>query len=140
MPVGRRQVEPSVVVRVDQRRAEAQQVPSRLAQPDHRGAVGEQAVAEVPEEGRRLAVEVGHDQVEPAVAVEVAAGHPHPRLVAAFGVGRHARDQPDLLEPEAAEVAEQEVRRAVVGHEEVDPAVVVEVGGEHPEPPAIGDR
>ena len=43
----------------------------------------------------------------------------------------------DLLEPEAAQVAEQEVRRAVVGDEEVDPAVVVEVGGDDAQPPAV---
>ena len=44
----------------------------------------------------------------------------------------------DLLEPEPAEVAEQEVGRLVVGDEEVEPAVVVEVGGDDPQAAAVG--
>ena len=44
---------------------------------------------------------------------------------------------PDLLEAHPAEVAEQEVGRGVVGDEQVDPAVVVEVGGDHPEAAAV---
>ena len=43
----------------------------------------------------------------------------------------------DLLESEAAEVAEQEVGRAVIGHEEVDPAVLVEVGGDDAKSPPV---
>ena len=42
--------------------------------------------------------------------------------------GDARRSVPDLLEPQAAEVAEQEVGRGVVGDEQVEPAVVVEVG------------
>ena len=75
--VGGRQVEPAVVVDVEEGDAEAQQVPARRGQADGGGLVGEDAAAEVVVEGRRLAVEVGHGQVGPAVAVEVAAGDPH---------------------------------------------------------------
>ena len=45
------------------------------------GVVGEEAAAQVAVEGRRLAEVVGHGQVGQAVAVEVAAGDPHPGLV-----------------------------------------------------------
>ena len=44
----------------------------------------------------------------------------------------------DLLEPEPAEVPPEEVGGLVVGDEEVDPPVVVEVGGEHPHAAAVG--
>ena len=43
----------------------------------------------------------------------------------------------DLLEPEPAPVAEEVVGRHVVGDEEVDPAVVVEVGGDDAQAPAV---
>ena len=99
--------------------------------------VAEDAAAEVAVEGRRLVVEVGDGQVGQAVAVEVAAGHAHARLVAALRVAGHARARADLLELQAAAVAEQEVGRLVVGHEQVDAAVVVEVGGDDPEPSAV---
>ena len=72
--------------------------------------VGELAAAEVLVERRRLAVEVGHGQVGPAVAVEVAAGDAHARP------GSPPRrwwppptSAADLLEAEAAPVAEQEL-------------------------------
>ena len=89
-------------------------------------------------EGRRLAVEVGDDQVGRPVAVEVAAGDPHARLVAPVAAAGDPGGVADLLEPEAAEVAEEEIGRAVVGDEEVDPAVVVEVGGDDAQAPAVG--
>ncbi len=43
----------------------------------------------------------------------------------------------DLLESQAAQVVEQEVGRHVVGDEEIDPPVIVEVGGDHAEPSAV---
>ena len=46
--------------------------------------------AQVAEERRRLAVEVGDEQVGPAVAVEVADGRPHARLERARGVAGDA--------------------------------------------------
>ena len=85
-----------------------------------------------------LAVEVGHHQVGTAVAVEVAAGHAHPRLVSPLGAAGHAGLQPDLLEVKAAPVAEQVIGRAVVGDVQVDPVVVVEVGGDDAQAPPFG--
>ena len=73
---------------------------------DRAGVVGEEALAEIAIKGGRLAEEVGHGQVDAAVAVEVAAGDPHAGLEAAVGA---ARRRPaicaDLLEPEPAQVA-----------------------------------
>ena len=137
MPVGGHEVEPAVVVGIQERRAEAQPVPARGRQADRGRVIGEEALAQVAEERRGLAVEVGDRQVGPPVAVEVAAGDAHARLVTPTGVGRHPRNVTDFLEPESPQVPEEEVRRAVVGDEEVDPAVVVEVGGHHAQAPAI---
>ncbi len=84
-----------------------------------------------------LTVKIRNGQVEAAVAVEITAGHTHPRLVASTGVGRDARRMPDFLEPEPTQVAEQEVCRAVIGHEQVDPPVLVQVGGHDAEAPSV---
>ncbi len=128
--VGRGQVEPPVVVGVEEGDAESQQASAGGGQSDGGRVVGEQAPAEVLVERRRLAEEVGHGQVDAAVAVEVPGGDPHAGLVAARGVARHPREMPDLLEPHAAPVEEQIIGRQVVGDEQVDAPVLVEVRGD----------
>ena len=110
--------------------AEAQQVARRQPDAGGRAAVGEEALAQVVVERGSLAVEVGDHQVGPAVAVQVAAGHAHSRLVSALSTAGHAGLEADLLEVKAALVAEEVIGRAVVGDEEVDAVVAVEVGGD----------
>ena len=106
--------------------------------PGSRAAVGEQALAQVLVEGGPFAVEVGDHQVGPAVAVEVAAGHAHARLVSPLGAAGHAGLESDLLEVEAALVAEQVIGSAVVGDVEVDAVVVVEIGGDDAQAAPVG--
>ena len=111
-----------------------------MASADARGRalVGEEALAQVAEERRPLAVEVGDGQVGPAVAVEVAAGRrPSPPGSRPPRCRPRPASRATLLEPEAAQVAEEVVGRHVVGDVEVDPAVVVEVGGDHAQPAAV---
>ena len=138
VPVGRHQIEPAVVVGVEESRAETEAVAAGGRQAGGGGMVGEEPLPEVVEQGGGLAVEIRDRQIEAAVAVDIAAGDAHTGLVAAAGVGRDARLVADLLEPEAALVAEQVVGRAVIGHEEVDSAVLVEIGGDDAEPAPIG--
>ena len=44
---------------------------------------------------------------------------------------------PDLLETQAALVSEEEIGRLIVGDEEVEPPVAVEVGGDDAQAPAV---
>ena len=60
-----------------------------------------------------------------------------PCLIPTVGVGRDAGGRSHLLEAEAAPVSEHEVGRRVVGHEEIDETVFIEVGGDDPEPGAF---
>ena len=76
--VGLGQVEPAVVVGVERRQPKPRTNRRRRGEAGRGGPVAEDAVAVVVVEGGRLAEEVGHGQVDPAVAVEVAAGHAHP--------------------------------------------------------------
>ena len=68
------------------------------------------AAVVVVERGR-LVEEIGDGQVGTTVAVEVAAGDPHPGQGSSFRAGRQARLRRLLGEPEPAEVAEEEIRR-----------------------------
>src|SRR5262249_53065697 len=85
----------------------------------------------------RLAEEVGDGQVEPAVAVQVTTSDTHAGQVAPLGVGGHTRLGSRLLETKATLVAEQEIGGPVVSHKEVDPLVIVEVGGNDAEPATV---
>ena len=137
MSVGGQQVEASVVVDVEEGDAEAEQVAAGRGQADGRGLVGEGTLPQVAKERGRLTIEIRHGQVGPAVAVEVAAGHAHPGLIPALRIGGDPRDLGRLLEPEAPRLSVQVIGRLVVGDEEVDAAVVVEVGGDHAQAPAV---
>ena len=83
--------------------------PARGQQPDRRGMVDEQPMAQIAVKRRRLAKVIGHGQVEHAVAVEVATGDAHPRLVHAV-CGRPPRRLSRLLEPESSAIVEQIIR------------------------------
>ena len=76
--VGLDQVEPAVGVEVGQGHAEAQDRPGRAARPRASEASANAPPPRRPEADRRPAQEVAHDQVGPAVAVEVAERHAHP--------------------------------------------------------------
>ena len=128
VPVGDEQVELAVVVDVEGRVAETRSWAGSGRRGPRQGRVQEQAAAEVAEEGARLVDEVREEQVDAAVAVEVVGHDAHARRGPARAVGGDPRRDADLLEPQSAQVAEQEVGRGVVGDEDVELAVVVEVG------------
>ena len=81
--VGLDQVDPAVVVRIQGREPEAEDLRRRRGEPHLGRPVAENPAAVVVIERRRLVEEIGHRQVDPSVAVEVAAGHAHPRQIAA---------------------------------------------------------
>ncbi len=91
MSVGGQQVESAVVVDVEEGDAETEQVAGGCGQAHVRGLIGERSLAQVAKERGRLPVEIRHGQVEPAVAVEVAAGHAHARLIASLRIGGDPR-------------------------------------------------
>ena len=105
MPIGYEQVQPAVVVKVEKSRA-----PPQVRQRDSPEAglvrgVGKAQVGPNAEAGPHalVAVErvdvigkVRHEQVEPPVAVKVAAVYPHAGLVFAIAAKGHARFDADL--------------------------------------------
>ena len=133
MAVGLRQVEAPVVVGIERGEPEAEHEPGRRGERGRGRSVAEPTLAVIVIERGRFAQVVGDGQVEPAVAVEVSTGHAHARQIATVGAGRQARLLSLLGEPEAALVAEEKVGCRVVGHEQVDLAVVIEVGRDNPQ-------
>ena len=85
----------------------------------------------------RVVGEVGLENVEVAVQVEVGGRRPHARLLLAVHVVGGARDDADLLEGPVALVVEEKARGRVAGNVHVGPAVVVEVPGQGREPVVV---
>ncbi len=76
-------------------------------------------------------VDVGDEQVDPAVLVIVGGIHAHAGAGLAFGAVTDICLQADLLELAIAPVEEQEIRDRVVRHEKIHAAVIVDVAGDH---------
>ena len=128
--VGHEQVQLAVGVEVGQHHAPAQHGPAGGGQPRRRGGVAELQRAQAAVQRVGLVREVGHGEVEAAVAVHVAEVDAHAGLGPAAHVGGRAGQGRDVLEGAVAAVVQQRVVHRVVGHVEVRPAVVVEVGEE----------
>ena len=136
-----RSVQQAVVVDVEPGGAEAGEATARCAETRARALLLEVAAAVVDVEIVALAGQVGDEQILVAVVVGVAGVHAHAGLGLAVGAERGARQQPEVLERAVLLVHPQQVRLAVVGDVEVDPAVAVEVGGRHAQrrPEVVGD-
>ncbi len=126
MSVGEDEIGIAVVVVVEELQPPAAQEARSLA--DLAGLVQEGEVFLVLVEAEEFLIDVGDEQVLPAVAVVVGGVNAHPRARRARVAEGHARGQADLLEPAAATVHEEEVGHRVVGDEEIEQPVVVHVG------------
>ena len=133
MAVRDKQIDPAVVVVIEKLRAPADV--RQTHRRDLRGVrkIGERVFAVVMIKRVVFVGEVGDEDVELAVVIVVAGGHAHAALLAAVFIDRGARSEPDLFKRAVAFVAVMKIRRRVVGDEDIDQAVVVEVAGEHAE-------
>ena len=131
--VGDDQVQPAVVVVVDERVPPAQEGDARARHSRGKAHVGEEAAAVVVVEDVVVVGEVRDVDVVASVVVVVADGHAHVGLLEAQLVEGRPRGVADVLEGAVATVAVEVVGTGVVGHEQVEPAVVVEIEEGHPE-------
>ena len=132
MAVGQEQVEVPVVVDVEELEPPAAHEAGGLRDVVCVRDVRERLVPVVAVERVHLLVHVGHEEVLPAVLVEIGGIHAHAGAGLAVGAEADLGGQPDLLPLAVAAVGEEEVLYGVVGHEEVHAPVVVDVGGHHP--------
>ncbi len=126
------------MVDVREARSKSEQIPRRRRETGRRCLIAKEAAAEVPVQRGRFGVKIGDDQIGKTVAVIVAKGDAHARLIAPFRPGGNARRVTDFLEPEPAKIAEQIIRGSIVGDVNVDLAIVVEVGRDDAETSAVG--
>ncbi len=95
--------------------------------------VGKEHVALILVERVVILREVGQEQVEITVAVIIRGIEPHAGLLPGVLAQCDTGEQADFLERPVALVMKQQVWRGVVGHEDVGPAVVVEVAEDNAE-------
>ena len=140
MTVGEEQVQPAVVVEVQEGSPPAQP-PGVDAHAAHEGPVVAVAVPAVAVQRRGVPGEVGLEDVHEPVAVVVANRDTHPRLGLAVLAERATGANPDVLEGPVMAVSVQGCRVRVVGHVKIHPPVVVEVQRGDTEPEgALGLR
>ena len=78
----------------------------------------------------QLVVHVGHEQVHPTVVVEIGGVHAHSRPGSSlFPIG-NAGGKANFLETLPGPVHEEEVGDGVVGDKQIEPSIIVYVGGD----------
>ena len=83
-----------------------------------------------------LVLQVDHHQIEVAIVIRVTGHDAHARLGRTVLVQGAAAQQGLVAEPPAVHVEPELVHHRVVGHEDVDEAVLVEVAADDAEPVA----
>ena len=126
--VHRDDVQPAVVVDVDPGGSEAGVRQARRADAERGAPLAEQAGAVVDVQRAALAGQLGDEEVLVAVVVEVAGVDSHVGLGVAARAERRSRGQRAVVEGAVAPVHPQLVLALIVGDEEIEPAVAVEIG------------
>src|SRR5712691_11651048 len=122
-------VQPAIVVEIEPGRAEARVWQAGKPDALTGGLFFETAGSVVHEKIVSLAGERGDEQVFVAVVVEIARIDTHAALGFTVSAEGRARDECRIREGAVVPIDPQLVRLAVVGDEDVDPAVAIEVGG-----------
>ena len=137
MAVDDEDIGPAIVVEVGQGAAPADFRQALLEEPCRGRDVLEAFAVEVAIQGIVFVPEMGHEQLGEAVTGHVLGVNAHARLgLARLRAGRSG-DLARVLEGPVAPVEEQEVRAEVIGHEQVGPAIPIEVGRDDSHAPAI---
>ena len=107
---------------------------AKLEQTALGGAIFVQPLADVQIERVAFVVQIGDEQILVLVTVDVAEIDAHASLGLSHPVDRHARQQRLVRERARSALVDPElIRIAVVGHVEVEPAIVVVVRGQDTE-------
>ena len=91
------------------------------------GNIGEKATGFVVIDGEDLTGEAWHPEVLELVVIDIAPRNAHGCLGRATGVAGDAGEEGVFEEGLALDIAEKKIGHLVIGNEEIDPAVVVEV-------------
>ena len=128
--VGDEQILVAVAIDIEELSGPPHEREAAASQAACRGDVLEVAVAEIAIEGVGVVLEVGDEDVEPAVIVEVGRRGPHARLLATVAAVSGAAEQSPVLQRPVSGAAVQEVDVGIVGNVDLGQPVVVAVGGD----------
>ena len=127
MAVADEDIRPAIVVKIKKAAAPAE-ILGVLAEAALEGGVFEICAAEIVVERRRVAGEIGFDEIEIAVEIVIACGNTHACLGLAVGAESAASFESDVGEGAILFVLIEGAGGGVVGDVNVGPAVVVEIG------------
>ena len=135
LPVHLEYVHITVVVKIDERGGPPHMLGRCHGDPRRIGHVHENPVPLVLIEGA-VGI-VGHEHIDEAVAVIIGKVHRHADGGLPGLVERHSGPGPLIHEFLPLLVMVNVVDHVIVGHENIDPAIPVEIGGTHPHGPAV---
>src|SRR5439155_8595542 len=130
--VADKNVGPAVVVHVEETAAPAE-ILRVLAETALIGGVLEIRADQIVVERRGVSREIGFDQIEIAVEIVIRGGDAHAGLWLAVGAESAAGLDGDVGEGAVLFVLIKRASGGIVGHVNVGPAVIIEIGGEHAE-------
>ena len=128
--VGGKQVEIAIEVGVEKLGAKPEEGQRRKAHPGGKGRHRKETPF-APIERIRLGLEIGHRQIEYAVAVVVAPIYPHARFHLPILTISHPGQSRPFGEGPVVAVVVEEVAHGIVGHVDVGPTVAVVVAKNH---------
>src|ERR1700674_3701875 len=126
--IGDENIEETVIVEVEEAGSPCEKWNRGVAEAGAEGNVGEISAAVVAVKGLVIVGEGGDEEVKLAVAIVIADADAHGSLCAAFFVNGEAAEVAYVLERAVVAVAVEIVRSGVVGDDQVQPAIVVEIG------------
>jgi hypothetical protein len=134
MPVGGEQIQPAIEVIIEKEHPERQRKPGRLADPLRDRFIGkQQRLLARDVEGGHLIREIADRNAETPIVLESSRVDAHGAAGCTKIVEGQTRSRPDLLECPVAFVVKNQVRQGVVGHHQIQPAIVVEIERRHPQ-------
>src|SRR6185437_5951525 len=137
MAVGQQQVEVTVVVVVEKLQSPTAHQLRGFADTGWERCIAESLLLVIVVKGKHFVVNVGLEEVDPAILIVVSRVDTHSRTRFAESAHADSREHSNLLEFPTPAIGKQEVGNGVVCHEEVHAAVIVDVGSNHS--PSFGE-
>src|ERR1035438_622333 len=129
-PIGEDQIEIAVVVVVEKLQPPSAHPPCGHANAEGHGDIIERQVFIVLVERENFFIDIGDEQIHPAIFVEIGGVHAHSRTRTPFGAVSNIGLQSKFVELPWAAIHKEKICDRVVGDEKVHQAIVVDVGGD----------
>src|SRR5229473_2418039 len=124
---GRKQILETVVVEIEDPVAPPGARRGLASNPGRIGNVGEQSLSKIAEKRKRFIGDRCHENIFTAIVVHIPSVHSHGAESLAVVVEGHARRQRHFPKPAGALIAEQKIRSCIVGYEDIQASILIEV-------------